>query len=82
MDKKYRVFIHLQIQVMDDNCKKPLDIYISTTEGDHHLFETWELIPPSDRIELWSKLNKNELVTFKNNLQQLKKPSNKVKLCV
>lgn len=49
---------------MDDTAKKPLDIYISTTEGDHHLFETWEIIPPSDRILEWSKLSKNELKRF------------------
>lgn len=53
---------------MDDSVESPMDIYISTTEGDHHLFETWENIPPSDKIEEWSNLPQDELDRFKTSL--------------
>jgi len=30
-----------------------LNVYVLTESGDNHLFETWEILPPSNDMKAW-----------------------------
>lgn len=47
-DKSHRVIYHFSMQIKDQSINQPLDVYISTISGDHHLFSTWNIFPESD----------------------------------
>ena len=50
----YRVFYHFVIEVADKSSVKSIPIYVNTNKGDHHLFETWDIVPPSDTTTRWA----------------------------
>ena len=58
------VFYHFVIDVADKSSKKPINVYINTNKGDHHLFETWDIVPPSDTTKNWAKVKDKDLVNF------------------
>ena len=81
---KFRVFYHMVLMVTEESEKtnKTLDVYITTTDGDHHLFETWDILPQSDKMKDWANVKDKNLKDFSNKLMELKNPSNKVKFCL
>lgn len=58
------MFYHFVIEVGDKSTPKPIPIYVNTNKGDHHLFETWDMVPPSDTTKEWAKVTDKHLVNF------------------
>lgn len=60
----YRVFYHFVIEVADKSSVKSIPIYVNTNKGDHHLFETWDMVPPSDTTTRWAQVSDKDLAKF------------------
>ena len=74
----------LIMMLRDKKMKKDnhLNIYVTTEQGDQHLFETWEMVPSSDNMKEWNKLKKKDFNSFENKLKALSNPKNIVNLAV
>lgn len=60
---KHRAVFHFQMQIKDSSSNKPLTVYISTVDGDHHLFTSWDIIPESD-LPGWAHVKEKDLSDF------------------
>ena len=64
LTKNSRVFYHFVLQIQDDSMKKPLNVYVNSSKGDHHMFETWEVLPPSDLVNRWKQVKTKQVNNF------------------
>ncbi len=79
-NEKIRVFMHTSFVLRD--AKNTVNIYMTTVDGDYHLFESWGMIPPSDSNNEWSKIKESVLKQFIKEFQKVCDNKNKVKLAV
>ncbi len=59
--RKYAVIYSLILMLRDSKIKDHLNVYLTTETGDQHIFETWDILPPSHSMKAWSKVSKKEL---------------------
>ena len=70
----------------DDQLKKknaePVNIYLTTNDGEQHVFSDWEILPEHNQIKQWGNVKAKDLKAFEKKLKAISSPKNKVKFVV
>lgn len=70
----------------DDKGKKKtqesLNVYLTTNEGEQHVFSNWEILPEQNQFKEWQNVKSKDLKSFEKKLKALSNPKNRVKFVV
>lgn len=62
--------------------QEAVNVYLTTNDGEQHVFSNWELLPDSNNLKEWGNVKAKDLKGFEKKLKSLSDPKNKVKLVV